>query len=289
MTKRIAKILFIALLLISGFSCAAIKPEPAQEETKPTAEQNSSEGEIAAAQASSSSNSNPAQQISPDALVKDLYKVHGQDFENQSERILDGKSRRLLDKYFDKNLADLFWKDLTLHQEEVGVIDFDPFYNAQDIEIKNLSVGKAQIEGEKATVAVTFNNYSQKETVTYLLAKKNGAWKISDIRYKSGDTLLKYFKENAQSEASNRNFEGTYQVGETTATVKPVKMAFELRWAKGSGVMMFFFEGKDAGKYRFSSEDTGKGKDTFVFDNESSNAGKFIRADCKEMPVRKIK
>jgi hypothetical protein len=281
------KILFIILLLISGFSCAAIK-EPAQEETKPTAEQNSTEAEIAAAQASSS-DANPAQQTAPDALVKDLYKVHGQDFETQDERILDGKSRRLLDKYFDKNLANLFWKDLTTHQEEVGVIDFDPFYNAQDIEIKNLSVGKAKIEGEKATVPVSFNNYDQKETITYLLAKENGAWKISDIKYKSGDTLLKYFKENAQSDAAYGNFEGTYQVGETTATVKPVKMAFELRWAKGSGVMMFFFEGKDSGKYRFSSEDTGKGKDTFVFDNESSNTGTFIRADGKEMPVRRIK
>lgn len=44
---------------------------------------------------------------------------------------------------------------------------------------------------------------------------------------------------NALSDDINK-FEGNYQVGNTICTVKPVKMAFELRWAKGDGVMIFF-------------------------------------------------
>lgn len=228
-------------------------------------------------------------QNTPEALIKDLYKVHAEDFKNQDDRILNGKSRTLLDKYFDKNLADLIWKDLTTHTDEVGVIDFDLFYNSQDTDIKNLTVGRAEIEGAKATVPVSFMNYDSKETVTFLLVRQNSGWKITDIRYGPNDTLIKYFKEDAENTSAYENFEGTYQVGSTTCTVKPVKMAFEVRWAKGSGAMMFFFDGKDSGKYSFSSEDTGKGKDTFVFDNESSNTGKFVRADGKEMPVKKIK
>jgi hypothetical protein len=66
-------------------------------------------------------------------------------------------------------------------------------------------------------------------------------------------------------------------------------MGFEIRWAKGSGVMMFYFDGKNSGKYSFSAEDKGKGKDMFVFDDEFSKTGKFIRADGKELPVNKIK
>jgi hypothetical protein len=54
--------------------------------------------------------------------------VHGQ----KNSNILSNKSRKLLDKYFDRNLANLIWKDLTTHRNEYGVIDFDIFYNTQD-------------------------------------------------------------------------------------------------------------------------------------------------------------
>ena len=73
------------------------------------------------------------QNSAPDSVVRNLYKTHDKD----DGAILDGKSRTLLDKYFDKTLADFIWKDLTTHKDEVGVLDFDPFYNAQDTQIKN--------------------------------------------------------------------------------------------------------------------------------------------------------
>jgi hypothetical protein len=128
-------------------------------------------------------------------LIRDLYKVHGEDFKAEKDRILNGKSRKLLDKYFDKNLADLIWRDLTTHTDEVGVIEFDLFYAAQDAEIKNVHVGRANVESDGATVPVTFDNYGTRETVTYKLTKQIGAWKISDIKYRDGGTLLKYFAE----------------------------------------------------------------------------------------------
>ena len=87
-------------------------------------------------------------------------------------------------------------------------------------------------------------------------------------------TLLKYFKDDAKNAAENAdskdaNFEGTYQVGDTTCTVKPIKMAFEVKWAKGSGAMTFFYVGEDASTdFKYSSEDKGNGVDTFIFDRE---------------------
>ena len=85
-------------------------------------------------------------------------------------------------------------------------------------------------------------------------------------------------------------FEGQYKVGNTTCFVKPIKMAFEVTWAKGIGSMIFFFDYRTPeGKLIFVSEDEGKGEDKFIFDNDNYDSGKFIRADGKEFGVKKIK
>ncbi|MDQ6785895.1 MAG: YbjP/YqhG family protein [Acidobacteriota bacterium] len=135
----------------------------------------------------------------PDAVIKELYRVHNQqinDIEAGKSHVLEiVNSRVLLNKFFDKNLAGLIWKDSTEHKNDIGVIDSDIFYDTQDPMIKNLSIGQAKIEGAKATVPVSFTNDGRKYKVTYLMVKQNGAWKIADIKYSGGNTLLKYFKE----------------------------------------------------------------------------------------------
>ena len=229
------------------------------------------------------------QQTTPDAVVRGLYQVHTPD-----KSILGSKTRQPLDRFFDKNLADLIWKDLTTHTGEVGVLDFDPFYNAQDFEIKNLVVGSAKINGVKATVPVTFTNFKRKNSLVYSLIKQNGKWKISDVRYSATDTLLGYFKEAVTNQTPDAadgegNFEGVYQVGETTCTVKPIKMAFEVKWAKGSGSEIFFFKDRANDKYIIAS-DPPKGKaNVFSFDDAHYNTGTFYRADGKEITIRKVK
>src|SRR5204862_242300 len=73
-----------------------------------------------------------------------------------------------------------------------------------------------------------------------------------DIKYQAGHSLLAILKETYGNSSNNAppvtnvpgEFEGTYRVGETTCTVKPVKQAFEIRWAKGKGSEYFFY--KDA-------------------------------------------
>ena len=100
-----------------------------------------------------------AQSSTADSLVKELYKIHDQDLKGDGDRILDGKSRKNLDKFFDKSLADFIWKDLTSNSDEVGVLDFDPFYNAQDFDIKNLVISAPKVVSTKATVVVKFTNH----------------------------------------------------------------------------------------------------------------------------------
>lgn len=140
-----------------------------------------------------------AQTSIPEALVKDLYKTHDQNLKNNTDSILDGKNRKSLDKYFDKTLGDFIWKDLTTHTDEVGVLDFDPFYNAQDFDIKNFSVAKAKITGTKASVIVKFTNSGRRDTLNYQLVRGKSGWRIADIKYTDGTSLLGYFKEDAKN------------------------------------------------------------------------------------------
>jgi hypothetical protein len=294
-------LLLSAALVFVAVGCAVTRTEvtgsqPANSNAANTAAApDATPAEASAAIESEIPQAGGAQQTAPpDAVVKDLYKIHDQDLKGNGERILNTKSRAMLDRFFDKTLAGYIWKDLTTHQDEVGVLDFDPFYNAQDFDIKNFSIGEPKIEGDRASVPVSFVNFDRKDKLTYSLVRRSdAAWKISDIKYTDGTSLLGYFKEDeknnsAQKGAEEGMFAGTYQVGEATCTVKPVKMAFELKWAKGTGTMMFFYEGE--GVLKYVSEDKGNGVDAFIFDDTTFTTGKFIRgSDGKQMAVRKIK
>ena len=127
----------------------------------------------------------------PDALVKDLYKAHDQ----KRGPFFQTKSRALISKYFEKSLADMIWKDRVTSKNEVGVLDGDPLYDAQDMEIKNFAVGKAEIEGAKARVPVAFENFGQKKSLMFMLVKGPAGWRINDIDYGSEGTLRGWFKK----------------------------------------------------------------------------------------------
>ncbi len=230
-----------------------------------------------------------AQTNTPDALIRDLYKTHDQN----NGAIVQGSNRAILNKYFDRNLSGLIWTDMTTNQGEVGVIDFDMFYNAQDTEIKNLAVGAAKINGGRATVPVTFENYKAKNTLVYSLVKEKTAWKISNINYGKDSSLLKYFSESSEgvknSAGAMSEFEGKYQVGDMMCVVTPIKMAFEVKWAKGGGSEIYFYEERTNGTFAFASDPkTGK-PNVFSFEDENYDTGTFYRADGKQFPVRRVR
>lgn len=245
---------------------------------------------------------NQTAKTAPDALVKDLYQQH----DAQKSPFYQSENRALVDKYFDKNLAEMIWKEAREPKDGVGALDGDPLYDAQDTDIKKFAVGKPQITGDKAEVVVSFENFKKPTKFTYLLVKQNGDWKISDIKYGEGrtgtvdgidfgdGTLTQIYRnyEKSMSEPDAQisgEFEGRYQIGETTCTVKPVKMAFEIKWEKGKGVEMFFFQDRANDKYIFAS-DPPKGKaNVFSFDDENFNTGIFYRADGREFPISRIK
>jgi hypothetical protein len=129
--------------------------------------------------------------LAPDSLVADLYKVHKQ----KHSPFFQTRSRALLYKYFEKTLADLIWKDAVHSKKEVGAIDGDPLYDAQDMKIKKFEIHKPVQENGKAKVNVTFENLGEKKTIVFLLVNGTTGWRISDIDYGEGRTLVSELKE----------------------------------------------------------------------------------------------
>ena len=129
--------------------------------------------------------------LAPNALVADLYKTH----KRKRGPFFQTRSRALLYKYFEKGLADLIWKDAVTSKGEVGVIDGDPLYDAQDMEIKNFAIAKPRYEAGRALVDVNFENFGRKKTITFIVVNGKTGWRIRDIVYGEGRTLGSEFKE----------------------------------------------------------------------------------------------
>ena len=96
----------------------------------------------------------------------------------------------MLDKYFAKELANLLWEDAHSSGDEVGALDGDPLFNAQDMEIKNFSVHEGTVGTKTAEVPVSFTNFGEKHQITFHLVLNRTGWKVADIDYDDGMTLL---------------------------------------------------------------------------------------------------
>jgi hypothetical protein len=124
---------------------------------------------------------------SPATIVEAFYKTH----DNGKGPILslEGEKTRL--QYLDSTLSALIQKNLVGPPNgDVGNLDFDILYNAQETNIRNFKVGDATINGETATVPVTFDNFDRKENLTYTLRRTAAGWRISNIGYGEGEQDL---------------------------------------------------------------------------------------------------
>ncbi len=136
----------------------------------------------------------PAQNAAgPDAVVKELYKQHG----TKNSPFFQTKDRAAVDKYFTKKLADLIWKDAVSSQGEVGALEADPLYDAQDTKITDLKIQADQVDGDQALVLVTFKNFGKAKSLIFNVERENGTWKVSNI---TGDNynLLDNLQEAAK-------------------------------------------------------------------------------------------
>lgn len=123
-----------------------------------------------------------AAQLAPNELVAELYKAHRSKHDPLEETAL-------LVRYFDPALLKLYLKDKKEAKGEVGRLDGDPLYNAQETEITDFSVSKPGTAGAETRVTVRFKNLSKPVRVVYMLGQTSNGWRVSDIRYDDGSSL----------------------------------------------------------------------------------------------------
>jgi hypothetical protein len=122
--------------------------------------------------------------LSPKDLVAQLYQAHRSKHDPLDETALLGH-------YFDAALLKLYLKDRREAKDEVGRLDGDPLYNAQDFEIKGFSISAPQTDGGEMRVTVNFKTFGKPTKVVFVLSRTANGWKISDIRYEDGSSLKK--------------------------------------------------------------------------------------------------
>ena len=122
---------------------------------------------------------------SPTKVVTELYRAHN----GKADPLQYPASKKLLGAYFEKGLLSVFLKDQSESKGEVGKLDFDPLYAAQDFDIKDFSVALVAEQKDSAEVAASFKNIGTSEKIVFLLLPTAQGWRITDIKYSDGSTL----------------------------------------------------------------------------------------------------
>lgn len=93
----------------------------------------------------------------------------------------DAKVRR----YFEPTLAALILKDRkqASRRGEVGMLDFDPFVDAQDWQIIDLAMAVEDAGPGKARATVKFKNADKPSTVVLDLVNTGKVWKIGNVTW----------------------------------------------------------------------------------------------------------
>lgn len=84
-------------------------------------------------------------------------------------------------KFFATDIAAAFKPEVDLG--EVGSIDYDYRWNAQDFEIADVTYATASDGRGRATVTVSYKNFGEAGTTIYdLCRRESGQWRILDVR-----------------------------------------------------------------------------------------------------------
>jgi hypothetical protein len=113
-------------------------------------------------------------EVSPKALVRTLY--------NRASISMDASG---LDGFLTTDLAQAMRADS--RPGEVGAIDFDYRYGAQDLRISGLNILEV-IDNNEAQVVAVFKNFNRPHSVNWKLCRRaSGEWRIYDAWSNTGE------------------------------------------------------------------------------------------------------
>lgn len=125
-----------------------------------------------------------AADLSPKDVVAQLYQAH-----RSKHDPLDQTDS--LGRYFVPDLLKLYLKDIKEANGEVGRVEGDPLYNAQDTKISDFTISAAEGAGTETRVTVRFKNLGKSNRIVFALTHTGDGWRITDIRYDDGTSLKK--------------------------------------------------------------------------------------------------
>lgn len=107
----------------------------------------------------------------PEALIEAFYEPYF------SGEFLDDDSH-----FRSAGLQALYDTDAEITPEgEMGALGFDPYIDGQDFDLADFTIAEPAIDGDTATVDVTFTNMGEPRSLTYELVFEEGGWKIDDV------------------------------------------------------------------------------------------------------------
>jgi hypothetical protein len=94
-------------------------------------------------------------------------------------------NERIIGRYFEPTLAAAMAKDqkAAARRNEVGLLDFDPFLNAQDWDVGAFDIAVSDAAGGTAKATAKFVNQGEAMTVVLDLVQAKNDWRVYDIAW----------------------------------------------------------------------------------------------------------
>lgn len=128
----------------------------------------------------------------PTAIVHQLYRDFAWEAvisEPEDKGLID-QPKAILERYFDSRLTDLILKDreCVARTKEICRLDFSPIWDSQDPGASDMKITSGK--GNTVNVEFRYPGDGSQVGIIYQTTKVSGHWRISDIRYKKGHSLL---------------------------------------------------------------------------------------------------
>jgi hypothetical protein len=94
-------------------------------------------------------------------------------------------NERIIRRYFEPTLAAAMAKDqkAAVRRNEVGLLDFDPFLDAQDWDVNAFDIAVSDAAAGSAKATVKFVNQGEAMTVVLDLVQAKNDWRVYDITW----------------------------------------------------------------------------------------------------------
>jgi hypothetical protein len=120
----------------------------------------------------------------PETLIQELYKTEENVF-------FPEENKKLSTKFLAASLLKLIVKSTKAAGEEAGGLDFDVLTYAQDERKITKFATQSEVKGDTAVVKTSFENHGERMVIKYQCVKEAGQWRISDVTYEDGNSLVK--------------------------------------------------------------------------------------------------